>query len=112
MESCLKHTSPNGDTNGKSENKNRGNTFCGKFVQCIKEAKTEAPKGLRERNMSLYKVRNYLSGFRRVSQVNLFQKRREGISTVPRKMSISVQRYLWQYGTATPTKLEEPVGNS
>ena len=38
-------------------------------VQCPKGAMTEAQKGLRERNMSLYSVRNYLLGFRRISGV-------------------------------------------
>ena len=38
-----------------------GTTFCGKpvcvgDVQCLKGAMTEAQKGLRERNMSLYRV--------------------------------------------------------
>ena len=45
--------------------KKSGTTFCGKpvcvrDVQCPKGAMTEAQKGLRERNMSLYSVRNYL----------------------------------------------------
>ena len=53
-------------------------TFCGKpvcvcvgDVQCPKGAMTEAQKGLRERNMSLYSIRNYLLGFRRISGVNI-----------------------------------------
>ena len=32
---------------------------------------TEAQKGLRERNMSLYSVRNYLLRFRRISGVKI-----------------------------------------
>ena len=53
-----------------------GTTFCGKpvcvgDVQCPKGAMTEAQKGLRVRNMSLYSVRNYLHGFRRISGVNI-----------------------------------------
>ena len=56
--------------------KKRGTTFCGKpvcvrDVQCPKGAMTEARKGLRERNMSFYSVRNYLLGFRRISGVNI-----------------------------------------
>ena len=44
-------------------------TFCGKPVcvgdiQCPKGAMTEDQRGLRERNISLYSVRNYLLGFR------------------------------------------------
>ena len=40
-------------------------------VQCPKGAMTESQKGLRDRNMSLYSVRNYLIGFRRISGVNI-----------------------------------------
>ena len=59
-----------------------GTTFCGKpvcvgDVQCPKGAMTEAQKGLRERSMFLYSVRNYLLRFRRISGVNiLVQKKR------------------------------------
>ena len=54
-----------------------GTTFCGQpvcvgDVQYPKGTMTEAQKGLRERNMSLYSVRNYLPGFRRISRVNIF----------------------------------------
>ena len=57
-----------------------GTTFCGKpvcvgDVQCPKGAMTEAPKGLRERNMSLYSVRNYLLGYRRTSEVDILVKK-------------------------------------
>ena len=74
--------------------KKNGTTFCGKpvcvgDVQCPKGAMTEAQKGLRERNMSLYSVRNYHLGFRRISGVNiLVQKKR--ISTVRWKIGIPV----------------------
>ena len=42
-----------------------GTTFCVCVgdVQCPKGAMTEAQKGLRERNMPLYSVSNYLLGF-------------------------------------------------
>ena len=46
-------------------------SLCVGDVQCPKGAMTEAQKGLRERNMSLCSVRNYLLGFRRISRVNL-----------------------------------------
>ena len=40
-------------------------------MQCSKGAKTEAPNRLRERNMSLYSVRNYLLGFRQISEIDI-----------------------------------------
>ena len=46
-------------------------SLCVGVVQCPKGAMTEAQKGLRERNMSLYSVRNYLLGFSRISGVNI-----------------------------------------
>ena len=56
-------------------------------VQCPKGAMTEAQKGLRERNMSLYSVRNYLLRFRRISRVNIsVQKKR--ISAIQQKIGI------------------------
>ena len=39
-------------------------SLCVGDVQCPKGAMTEVQRGLRERNMSLYNVRNYLLGFR------------------------------------------------
>ena len=45
--------------------------MCVGEVQCPKGAMTEAQKGLRERNMSLFSVGNYLLGFRRISRVNI-----------------------------------------
>ena len=61
--------------------------MCVGDIQCPKGAMTEAQKGLRERNMSLYSVRNYLLRFRRISGVNiLVQKKR--ISAVWRKIGI------------------------
>ena len=58
--------------------KKSGTTFGGKpacvyvaHVHCIKEAKKEAPKRVRERNMPLFIVRNYLLGFRRISGVDI-----------------------------------------
>ena len=47
--------------------KKRRTTSCGKpvcvaHVQCLKEAKTEAPKGLRERNIFLDSVRKLIFG--------------------------------------------------
>ena len=61
--------------------KKSGTTFCGKpvcvgDVQCPKGAMTEAQKGLRERNMSLYSVRNYLLGFRQISRVNILVQKK------------------------------------
>ena len=66
-------------------------TFCGKpvcvgDVQCPKGAMTEAQKGLRERNMSLYSVRNYLLGFRRIKSKHVGAKKR--ISAIRRKTGI------------------------
>ena len=60
--------------------KKSGTIFCGKpvcvgDVQCPKGAMTEAQKGLRERNMSLYSVTNYLLGFRPISGVNILGQR-------------------------------------
>ena len=52
-------------------------------------AKTEAPKGLGERNMSLYNVRNYLLRFRRISEVIVWCKKTR-ISAVPRKIGVHV----------------------
>ena len=78
--------------------KKSATTFCGKplcvgDVQCPKGVMTEAQKGLRERNMSLYSVRNYLLGFRQISGVNiLVQKKR--ISAVQRKIGIPETRTL------------------
>ena len=61
--------------------KKSGTTFCGKpvcvDVQCPKGAMPEAQKGLRERNMSLYSVRNYLLGFRRISGVNILVQKKD-----------------------------------
>ena len=50
-------------------NKKCGSTFCGKpvcvaHVQYTKEAKTEAPEKLRERNIFLNSIRNYRLRFR------------------------------------------------
>ena len=59
--------------------------MCVGDVQCPKGAMTEAQKGLRERNMFLYSVRNYLLGFRRISGV---RKQKKRISTVWRKIGI------------------------
>ena len=53
-------------------------SLCVGDVQCPKGAMTEAQKGLRERNMSLYSVRNYLLGFRRISGVNLLVQKNRG----------------------------------
>ena len=73
-------------------NKKHRTTFCGKpvcvaQVQCLKGAKTEDPKRLRERNMSLYSVRNYLLGFRLISEVDILVQK-TWISAVPRKTGI------------------------
>ena len=46
-------------------------SLCVGDVQCPKGAMTEAQQGLRERNMSLYSVRNVLLRFRRISGVNI-----------------------------------------
>ena len=56
--------------------KKSGTKFCGKpvcvgDVQWSKGAMTEAQTGLRERNMSVYSVKKYLLGFRRISGVNI-----------------------------------------
>ena len=82
-----------------------GTTFCGKpvcvaHVQCPKEAKTHAPKVLRERNMSLYNVRNYLLEFRRISEVDILVQTTL-ISTVPGEISIPVSYKLQCTGTPT-----------
>ena len=58
-------------------------------MQCPKGAKTEAPKRLRERNMSLYSVRNNLLGFRRISEVDILVQKMQ-ISVVPLKIGIPV----------------------
>ena len=58
-------------------------------MQCPKGAKTEAPKSLRERNMSLCSVRNYLLRFRRISEVDILVQKMQ-ISVVPLKIGIPV----------------------
>ena len=77
-------------------NKHHGTTFCGKLV-CVAQvqgptgAKTEASKGLGDRNRSLYSVRNYLLKFRQISEVYiLLQKTR--ISTGLQKIGIPDER--------------------
>ena len=49
-----------------------------------------SPKGLRERNMSLYSVRNYLLRFRRISGVNILVQIKR-ISAIRRKIGIPVE---------------------
>ena len=61
--------------------------MCVGDVQCPKGAMTEAQKGLREKNMSLYSVSNYLHGFRRISRVNILVQKKQ-ISTIWRKIGI------------------------
>ena len=70
--------------------KKHGTSFCGKpvCVQCPNGGKTEAPKEMRERNiMSLDSVRNYLLGFRHISEVNILVQKM-WISTIPWKIEI------------------------
>ena len=73
--------------------KKTGTTCCGKpscvyDIRAMSEgAKTEAPKELRERNMSLDNVRNYLLGFRRISEVDILVQKMQ-ISMVPWKIGI------------------------
>ena len=71
--------------------KKSGTTFCGKpvcvgDVQCPKGAMTEAQKGLRKRNMSLYSVRNYL-GFRRISRVKILVPKKSGFLPFGRRLA-------------------------
>ena len=65
-------------------------------------AKTEAPKGLRERNMSLYNVRNYHLRFRRISEVDVLVQK-FGFPQFPRRLAF-LNRYQIKFMTPTDSK--------
>ena len=68
-------------------------------MECPQRDQDRNPKGAEGEDMSLYSVRNYLLGFRRISEVDiLVQKSR--ISTVPWKIGIpelKVRYVRWVY---------------
>ena len=64
-----------------------GEPVCVAHVQGTKGSKIEAPKRLRERNMFLYSVRNYLLEVRQISEVDILVQKK---NVFPRKIDIPV----------------------